>query len=93
MFTLTRRRPGRGPDRLPSFRPAAESLEDRSVPTTLVALEGITLQHLLAFDSANPGPHAAADTAKLVQWLSGPAAGHTHHGIHHAWAQRHYKES
>jgi len=38
-----------------SFRPGVEALEDRCVPTTLMALEGDQPQHLLFFDSSSPG--------------------------------------
>jgi hypothetical protein len=45
MFTRTQRRP------LP-FRPTLDALEDRTVPTTLLALDGP--QHFIVFDSATP---------------------------------------
>jgi hypothetical protein len=53
MFTLSRRRLARKPGRSPSFRPSLDALEDRTVPTTLLALDGP--QHLIVFDSATPG--------------------------------------
>ena len=48
-------KPTRRPRRSLGFRPQVETLEDRCVLSTLLALDGARPQHLVVFDSATPG--------------------------------------